>query len=239
MIGWRGMAGLIVPANNSVVLPELSRLVPDGVAVYETRISVSGELTFDAIRRMASHAEAAGRLLGETGVDLIAYCCMGSSVIKGWDWEDDLLGRLAGNAPRGATSANRALKNALDQLEASTVSLITPYPRELNELLPRFFAARGITVRDVRGVEVSNTAEVRFLSPDRLYRIARGLGLAGVDAVCLLATDMETAPVIDAMERDLGVPVISSNLAIAWEIRRRLGVVDATPGFGRLLAGGS
>lgn len=236
MLGWRGMAGLIVPANNSVILPEVYRVLPEGVTVYETRMKVEGDLTVEAVQRMITDAIGAAALLRQTAVDVICYCCMISSVIKGWNWEDELLGQIAEYAPRGATSANRAMLHALERLEARSISLITPYPAEMNALLTGFFAEQGIVVKGIGGVEVENVQDVRRLEPRTLRRIGRRLDLADVDALCLLATDMETLGIIDALERDVGLPVVSNNQAISAEISSRLELDTPIPGYGRLLA---
>ncbi|MDP6707797.1 MAG: hypothetical protein QF893_15745 [Alphaproteobacteria bacterium] len=237
MLGARGMVGLIVPANNSVILPEVYRALPDGVTAYETRMNVEGDLTVAAVERMIRDANAAATLLRQTGVDLICYCCMASSVIKGWAWEDALLAQLAPNAARGATSANRAMLEALRHLGARTVALATPYPAELNALLADFLAAKDIRVTTVGGVEVRDVKDVRRLEPEGLPAICRELDLAGVDALCLLATDMETLRVIDQLERELGLPVLSSNQAILWAALTRLQLDGPLPGYGRLLGG--
>jgi maleate cis-trans isomerase len=238
MLGSRGMVGLIVPANNSVILPEIYRALPDGVTAYETRMNVEGDLTVEAVERMIADANDAATLLRQTGVDLICYCCMVSSVIKGWQWEDELLAQLAPNAARGATSANRAMLEALRYLGARTVALVTPYPAELNVLLDGFFAAKDVRVKSVGGVEVRDVKEVRRLKPEGLRAICRELDLEGVDALCLLATDMETLSVIDALERELDRPVLSSNQAIIWAILNRLELGTPLSGYGSLLGRG-
>ena len=116
MLGARGMIGLIVPSNNTVILPEFYSALPDGVTAYETRMRVEGELTPETLRKMVGDAEAAADLLRQTGVDFICYCCMASTIVKGWDWERDLLARFARKARKGVTSANGALRDALAAL---------------------------------------------------------------------------------------------------------------------------
>jgi maleate isomerase len=236
MFGSRGMAGLIVPANNSVILPEIYHALPDGVTAYETRMNVEGDLTFEAVERMIADANDAAMLLRQTGVDLICYCCMASSVIKGWEWEDGLLAQLAPNAAHGATSANRALLDALRHLGAKTVALVTPYPAELNALLGDFFAAQDILVTSVDGVEVRDVKDVRRLEPASLRSICSELDLEGVDALCLLATDMETMSVIDELEREFKRPVVSNNQAILWSILNHLKLDTPVQGCGTLLS---
>jgi maleate isomerase len=41
--------------------------------------------------------------------------------------------------------------------------------------------------------------------------------------------------VIEALEAELGMPVITSNLVMAWHMLRRLGLQDQPKGFGRLM----
>jgi maleate isomerase len=235
MLGWRGTVGLIVPSNNNVILPELYSALPDGVTAYETRMRVEGDLTFEALRKMTGDAEMAAELLRQTGVDFICYCCMASSIVQGWDWERRLIARFADKARKGVTSANSALKDALMRVGAKRLALVTPYPESLNALLPEFFAAGGFEVKAIAGAHIEKVAAVRELSPDRIYGAARALALHEVDAICLLATDMQTFPIIDALERDLGLPVLGSNQALLWASLRALGIDAPVDGVGNLL----
>lgn len=235
MLGWRGMVGLIVPSNNNVVLPEFYSALPEGVTAYETRMRVEGELTFEALRKMTDDAEAAAELLRQTGVDFICYCCMASTIVKGWDWERRLLARFAGKSKNGVASANSALKDALMHLGAKRLALVTPYPDDLNALLPAFFAAGGFEVKTIAGPQIHAVSAVRGLAPDSIDRAARALDLNEIDTLCLLATDMQTFPIIDALERDIGVPVLTSNQALLWASLRALGIDAPVDGVGRLL----
>jgi maleate isomerase len=235
MLGWRGMVGLIVPSNNNVVLPEFYSALPQGVTAYETRMRVEGELTFEALRRMTDDAEAAAELLRQTGVDFICYCCMASTIVKGWDWERRLLARFAGKSKNGVASANSALKDALMRLGAKRLALITPYPDDLNALLPEFFAAGGFEVKTIAGPQIHAVSAVRGLAPDSIDRAARALDLNEIDALCLLATDMQTFPIIDALERDVGLPVLTSNQALLWASLQALGIHAPVDGVGKLL----
>jgi maleate isomerase len=235
MLGARGMIGLIVPSNNTVILPEFYSALPDGVTAYETRMRVEGELTPEILRKMVGDAEAAADLLRQTQVDFICYCCMASTIVKGWVWERDLLARFASKARKGVTSANCALRDALTALGAKRVALVTPYPDDLNALLPAFFSAGGFEVTAVAGTPVRDVAAVREIPPDQVFRTARSLAVEDVDAVCLLATDMHTFPIIEKLERDRGRPVLTSNQALLWASLRALGITAPMAGFGKLL----
>ena len=56
-------------------------------------------------------------------------------------------------------------------------------------------------------------------------------------------TSLRALGIVEDLEADLGIPVVSSNLAFGWHLLRLAGVEDAIPGLGRLyrltLAGSS
>jgi maleate isomerase len=235
MLGARGMLGLIVPSNNSVVLPEFYSVLPQGVTACETRMRVEGVLTIEAVRKMIDDAQAAAELLRQTSVDFICYCCMASTIVQGWQWERQLLESFSAKAPKGIASANSALKDALIEIGAKRLALVTPYPESLNALLGEFFAAGGFEIKTVAGIAVHEVAAVRALAPERIRAAACSLDRKNVDALCLLATDMHTFSIIDAIEHDLGMPVLSSNQALLWAGLRALGIDDPVEGVGRLL----
>ena len=94
--------------------------------------------------------------------------------------------------------------------------------RQLDRRLP----AAGLVAQRRDGIEIA---------PKRIGATARALDLKDVDALCLLATDMHTFGIIDALEQDLGLPVLSSNQALLWAGLRALGVGDPVEGVGQLL----
>jgi maleate isomerase len=56
-----------------------------------------------------------------------------------------------------------------------------------------------------------------------------------LDMVFLSCTNLRTLEVIDGLEADLGIPVVSSNLALAWDMARRADVAVAGTAPGRLM----
>jgi hypothetical protein len=52
----------------------------------------------------------------------------------------------------------------------------------------------------------------------------------------MLAALPGKAGVIEALETEIGMPVITSNQVMAWHVLRRLGLQDQPQGFGRLMA---
>ena len=55
------------------------------------------------------------------------------------------------------------------------------------------------------------------------------------DAVFISCSALRTIEILDALEQDLGKPVICSNQAMMWDVFRKAGVTDTVSGYGRLL----
>src|SRR6059036_3624649 len=81
--------GIVLPANNSVLEPELWPRLPAGVALHVARILVRGNLTPQAIEAMEAQVTRAVDELMATGVDLIVYADMVTTFImrEGWNKE--------------------------------------------------------------------------------------------------------------------------------------------------------
>ena len=71
--GSKGRIGLVVPANNSVIEPELWSVLPADVSLHAARILAKGDLTPQAIHRMESDTGAAVEQMRHGG-DVIASC---------------------------------------------------------------------------------------------------------------------------------------------------------------------
>ena len=124
-----GCLGAIIPANNSVLEPELWSVLPDGVALYATRILARGNLTPEAVRAMEANVDRAVDELAATGVDVIAYCDMVTTFIMEPGWNESKVAEIERRSASAALSAWTALRDALEAFGIRRFALGTPYPR--------------------------------------------------------------------------------------------------------------
>jgi maleate isomerase len=60
-------------------------------------------------------------------------------------------------------------------------------------------------------------------------------GLRNADGVCPSRANIRTLEIIEPLERETGLPVITSSVATTWMALRTSGVRDPIAHFGRLL----
>jgi len=84
------------------------------------------------------------------------------------------------------------------------------------------------------GLALSGGNEFASVEPGAWYRLAMQHRDDRADACFLSCTTIRSVAAIEALERDLGMPVVTSNQAMAWHALRTGGVMDKMQGFGRL-----
>ncbi len=234
-IAHRAAIGLIVLATDQTIEHEFRRMLAiDGIAFYETRIRNAAEINPATLAEMEKGmAAAAGVVLPGSRLDVIAYGCTSGKVVIG---EDKVFARIREARPDVAcTTPITAAVAGLKALGARRIALLTPYIEEVNRMLRGFIEARGLEVPVMGSFNHENDNEVARISPASIRDAVRRLVAAGpIDAVFVSCTSLRVADSAESLEREFGIPVTSSNHALAWHCLRLAGYRDPVPGFGSL-----
>jgi maleate isomerase len=238
MYGRRGRIGLITLASDTSVLPEYARVMPDDVAVYAAPIVLPrGEVTAAALAEMlaSDQLEHAAALLVWADVDVIVFACTTGSLVHGVGWDREVAGRIERASGRPATTTTTAVLGALRAVGATSLAVATPYVEELNAIERRFLEASGFAVASIGGLGCVTDAEIGRLEPANAVSLVERIDTPEADAVFISCTNFHCLPAIASLERQVGKPVVTSNLAGAWAALRQLGIADTIPGYGQLL----
>src|SRR5215207_8361514 len=238
MYGRRGRIGLITLASDSSVLPEYARVVPEDVAVYAAPIVLPrGEVTATALSEMLAgdQFERAAELLVWTDVDVIVFACTSGSLVHGVGWDREIAGRIERASGRPATTTTTTVLAALRAVGATSLAIATPYLEEINAIERRFLEASGFSVASIGGLGCATDAEIGRLEPADAVSLVERVATPEADAVFISCTNFHCLSAIASLERQLGKPVVTSNLAGAWAALRQIGVEDPIPGYGQLL----
>jgi maleate isomerase len=240
MYGPRGRIGLIVPSSNTVCEPEMTKLSPDGVATYSTRILF--EPSINGLKAMKEHVERAGLELSSEGIsNIIAFCCTVGSMIGGAEYDQQLVEFLEKTTGVPAVTTTTAVKASLKALGVKRIAVATPYTKEINKIERNVLQAMGYEVtriirclQDVPPKQFTNEMIGR-LPPEEAYRLALEVDGGSNEAIFISCTNFRAIEIIDGLENVTGKPVVSSNQATMWYALRKMGIRDSLAGFGRLM----
>lgn len=237
--GSRGKIGLIVPPTNTVNEPEWGLLIPDSLTFHTVRMPIHPHAADEAARNALVHdiAEKAAELT-PAEVDVVAYACTAGSMIHPLQFLPDAVGRIAG-VPVVTTAT--AIVKALRSLGARRIAVATPYHDALNAHEAEFLSAAGLEVCAIKGLGIgangpSDYPLIARTPIDLVYRHARSVYVDGIDALVISCTDLPTLHLIERLEDELGVPVVTSNQATLWDALRTIGITTPVATGGKLLS---
>jgi len=238
MIGWRARLGFLVPPGNPTVETEMIELAPPGVSVHFQRMVARGspgapDGQAERNQMMLDHIDDSVEMLALVKPDVIVIAHTATSYHLGAEREADLLGRLSAMTGTRVTTAFASVAAALRRLGVKRVALGAPYVRETMLQGKAHLEAHGFKVVSLDNLP--GVANIYDETAERAYKLARGIDTAEAEAVFLTGTGLPTLPVLQALEEDLGKPVISSASATMWHALRLAGVREIVPGYGRLL----
>lgn len=234
-IGYRVRIGLIVLGSDRTIEHEFRKMLNiPGVAFYESRIHNDATITPETLADMEGRiADCTRVILPEDPMDVVAYCCTSGAMVIG---PENVHARIHEARPGVAcTTPMEAAAAAFRALGAERICLIAPYLDEINRSMREYIIGLGFQVPIMGSWNLSNDADVARITSETTRRAAAELAVGDeVDAVFVSCTSMRLAETVDAIEREIGKPVVSSNTATAWHCLRLAGYDEEVPGFGEL-----
>ena len=225
----RGVIGVMTPAMNTVVQPELELLRPDGVTNQMQRFRLGGETISDDVVEEAEKlmdcapvaiAIALTTDAGPGGVAKLAARCAA----------------VAGAVGVPVCNASEADHAALRAFGASRVAVVTPFSADIDRNVKANVEAAGFDVVAIKGTEAPSLPAICETPIADIRRIFLDVAGSDCDAILQVGTALPVIALIDDLEAETGRPIVACNAAVYWQTLRAVGIDDAISGFGRLLA---
>jgi maleate isomerase len=236
--------GVILTTQNVVVEPEFYLMAPQGISIHavhtaspneDGRMSLTGRGFEDAVRCLtATWPGMVPRPGAGTRPGVIALACTAASFGRGVEYEEELrrrMERASGGVP--AITTIGAVVEALKAVKAKRITLASPYREETNQREKVFLEAFDFQVAKTAGL---NEPYMDQVLPERIYRFVREIWDPSCDALFVSCTNFPVVPIIETLEEDLGVPVVTSNQATLWSALKVLGCGGSVDGFGGLFS---
>ena len=237
-IASRARIGLLVLATDFTIEHEWRAIMTGlpGVALYQSRILNDSLITPETLRAMEPRiASATDVILPGTELDVVAYGCTSASMAIG---EEKVFERIRSVRPNArCTTPITAAFAAFRALGARRIGVLTPYRADVNRIVADYIVARGFTVPVFGSFNEPDDGKVARITPASVRRgVETILARARVDAVFVSCTSVRLAEAARDIEAETGIPITSSNHAMAWHALRLAGVGDQLPQWGRLFA---
>jgi maleate isomerase len=224
----RALIGVMTPAMNTVVQPELELLRPLGVTNQMQRFRLGGDKVSDDLFDEADKLMDCNPLALAIGLTTDAGA---GGVAKLEARCKELSARLG--IP--VCNASIATQKGLHTLRAQRVAVLTPFNAEIDQVVKTNIESGGFEVVAIRGTEAPSLPAICETPLQQIRDLVRELAASDCDAIAQVGTALPVVGLIDELERETGKTIIACNAAVYWQALRAAGIHDPVPGYGYLL----
>jgi maleate isomerase len=231
--GWRGKIGVIFPAPGSAPEVEFHENVPEGVAVYTSRLHFE-EVSPEGLAKMGEYLDVAAGLVAQAEVDVIAFVCTTGSLIKGIGYDKEIVDRLERATGIPVTTTSTAVVEALNAFKLKRLDIYTPYPDDVNQAEKAFLESSGFEVTSIRGLGLRDPTGMPQVTYQEMYRLVKDNFTGDCDGIFVSCTGISVLKIIEMLEEDFKKPVVTSNQATLWLALKKIRVGAKIEGIGQL-----
>lgn len=209
--------------------------IGSGVAMLHTRIACEDQVTAENMTAMETRFAAALELFPRGYVfDVIGYGCTAASLLIGEDRVQQVIQSHVDVTH--VTTPLTAVKRGLGVLGATKIGYLAPYISEISSQMCEELSAAGFPVSVAATFGEDQDSLVCNIAPASILEALAVLVERSpeIDAVFVSCTSLKCAPIITMAEKWFGIPILSSNSAMAWDMARLAGVPVAATSKGIL-----
>lgn len=218
--------GIAIPAGNTTLENELP-VFGSGVSWHYQRFSQLIRTRDDLVAGTAAIVECCA-VLKAARVEAVGVGYTAGSYTGGVAWDESLRSAIVDQTSCRAYTAASAIVDALDHLSVRAVAVFSPYSPEVNERAAAYLQESGLSVTGVAGEQPDGPAG--DVTAEMILANVRQLDRGGADAVLISCTGLRTLGLVELLEDELGMPVVSSNLALLWAMGAGAGIQLSGPG---------
>lgn len=232
--GRKARIGLLAIGTDLSVERDYNVLVPDGVGLYCTRMYFGTPTTIETYPALADEIPIAlERLVPTSELDVVVFGCTSGATVIGTEKIEQLIHSVRPSAK--CTNPATASLEALKALGARKIAVLAPYFKEVTANVVEFFTGNGFDVTAAACLDIEDDAAISRVRSDQYVAAIRQMDLNDADAVFISCTATTAIDAIDQLEKELELPVVTSNQATVWHSLKLTGWKDEIPGYGQLL----
>lgn len=223
--------GFVILQSDETLETDVRRLFhSEEVYVHFSRVPSDTQTSSNSLVAMADHMQEAAALLPvRSNFKGVAYCCTSASSTIGSARVEEIVRRGCNSPSEFVTDPLTAVVAACRSLGVSRIGLVSPFVSEVTKILQNSLTKQGIDVVNFGSFEQEEEFLVARISKESIVDAALTLARdsekrnAGIEAIFLACTNLQTLSSIEEIEAATGIPCISSNLCLCWHMAATVG----------------
>jgi maleate isomerase len=221
-----GRLGIGTPQANPTVEAEIRRLIPFDVDTVTLRLTSESTDSATRLKSYLVNLPQHAKQFAGMPIDVFLFACTATSYLLEPEIHSQAIAESEAILRAPILTAPLALVAELKTLGAQRIALVSPYPSPIMLAAVAWWRGQGFEVVKQGGVDIqsNDTVKIYGLQSADAWQFLQNMDIGNAEAVVLSGTGMPSLPLIQKARAHFGVPVISSNLALARQGLMRLGL---------------
>ncbi len=227
--GPRGVFALFIPLQNANMQPEYEMLRPEGISnqIYRFTLEVPDKVPEAVLRAIKGGLGCwPDRVIVGNNVEMRIW-----TPEQHADYRAKLQAAI-GDVP--LVTATDACVAALKTMGAKRIAALSPMSDVYSKSVQDYYQAMGFDVPYHAGLQVKKPEDIIKVSLDDALEGFRKLDHDDVDTFLHVGAALGIVDMVEDLEKELGRPIVSTNIATYWYALRQHGILDPLEGFGEL-----
>jgi len=222
----RRRVGLLVPSSDIVMEADLWRRLPLQFTLHVARMYMESTTVAGEEKMLQEELAPAARRVASVHPELVIFGCTSAAALRGLDGDAAIARSVETIAGCPCVTVVQAALQEIRRLGIQRLLLVTPYIAELNERLQKTFQEAGLPVTGVVGMGLDDDLDIGAVPPEEIQGFvvdATRSATPAPECVFVSCTTFRAFEVAEDLERELGIPVVTSNRGAFQAILRHLG----------------
>jgi len=222
----RTLLGMLTPSSNTTLEPVTTAMIADipeasahfgRFRVTEIALSNQALAQFDD-----SEILRAAELLAHAKVQSIGWNGTSSGWL-GFDADERLCRRITEATGIPACTSVLALNEIFDITGVKHFGLVTPYLDDVQAAIIKNYAASGMECIAERHLRKQDNFSFSEVGADELRAMVREVAKAKPQAITIFCTNLRGAPLVEELEREVGIPIYDTISTVVWKSLKQAG----------------
>jgi maleate isomerase len=215
--------GLLVPSSDTVMEPDLWRRLPTDITLHISRMYMGSTTVAGEEKMLREELIPAAKRLASVKPGLIVFGCTSAAALHGLKGDAAIARQVTGVAGCPTITVTQAAIQEMKAIQPQRIFLFTPYVPDLTERLRQTFQEAGLPILGTKGLGLDQDLEIAGVSPAEIQEAIRKEIMdlpQKPDCIFISCTTFRAFEAADGIEKELGIPVVTSNKA-AFQVMLR------------------
>lgn len=226
----RVLLGMLTPSSNTVLEPVTQAMVADlpETSAHFGRFKVTEIALSDQALAQFDDTEIlrAAELLSHAKMGVIGWNGTSSGWL-GFEADERLCARITEATGIPACTSMLALNEILKLKGVTRLGLVSPYTDDVQDKIIANYAKLGITCVSDRHLGIRDNFSFSEVPAETLARMIREAAEAKPEAIAVTCTNLRAAPLVEALEQEIGIPIYDTIATVVW---KSLALAGTAPG---------